>query len=174
MRWREFCILSYTYYKRKEIWFMQNSNELTKSASLDIRTSVVSRSGHLTLKTDTHGRQHKSSILPSSLKCLLVDFWIISQASEVTMCAVTIMSPLFVDKSGVFDFRTDELWISRVHRECIPLSLVSSWALLPLWGDETASCFTETRASAAGALQSPGHLDSITGVRERVSGRMVH
>lgn len=85
----------------------------------DLRTSAPNRSGHLTLKKDAHGRQHKSLLLPSSSKCLLADFWIISQASEVTMCAVTIMSPLFVYKSGMFDFCTDELWIFHVHGECV-------------------------------------------------------
>lgn len=127
MRWTEFCILSYAKMKGNISDIIHNSSKLTKSAFLDIRTSVLSRSGHLTLKKDTHGRQHTISILPSSLNCLLVVFWIISQVSEVTMCAVTIMSSLFVYKSGVFVFCADELWISSLLRECALLSLVSSW-----------------------------------------------
>lgn len=125
MRLREFCILSYTIIKRS-ISDVHNSTELSKYTFLDIRTSVLIRSSYLTLKKDTNGRQQKNPTLPLSLKCLLVDFWIISQASEVTMCTVTIMSPLFVYKSDMFDFCTDELWISGMFRECILLRLVSS------------------------------------------------
>lgn len=75
------------------------------------------------------------------------------------MCAVTIMSPLFVYKSDMFDFCTDELWISSMFRGRIQLSLVSSWGFLLLWGEKTPSCFIRYRANKAGDLQSPGNLD---------------
>lgn len=126
IRWTELCILSNTIMKRKISDIIHTSSKLTNSAFLVIRTSVLSRSGHLTLKKDTHVRQDMSPILPSSSKCFLVVFWRISQANEVTMCAVTIMSSLFVYKSVVFVFCTDELWISSMFRERILLSLVSS------------------------------------------------
>jgi hypothetical protein len=65
------------------------------------------------MKKDTNADQQKSSILLPSLMCSLVD---ISQASEVTRCAMTIVATLFICKSGMCGFCTDELWISSVHR----------------------------------------------------------
>lgn len=76
------------------------------------------------------------------------------------MCAVTIMSPLFVYKSDMFDFCTEELWISIMFRGRIQLSLVCSWEFLLLWGEKTPSCFIWYRANKAGDLQSSGNLDT--------------
>ena len=115
----EISILSYTIIKGKSLILCIIAVNLPNQPFSDLRTSAPNRSGRLILKKDTHGRQHKSPLLPSSSKGLLADFWIISQASEVSMCAVTIMSPLFVYKSGMFDFCTDELWVFHVHGKCV-------------------------------------------------------
>lgn len=85
----EISILSYTIIKRKESDIMHMLMNLPNQPFSDLKTSAPNRSGRLILKKDTHSRHFKRHLLPS-LRRTYCEFLDISQASEVSMCAVTI------------------------------------------------------------------------------------